>query len=167
MEVSTLDDLAHRVIRSGMKVAAAEGAGFGLGGVFTIVPDLGILSGMTLRTVQKLSLIYGFEFDRRGDRGTVDRRRQRGRGGISRELLEKEVVDRFVPRVIQRIAAQASKEVVEKWSGRVIPLVSSVIGGGLELLFRACLGRARPLALSQAPYGDSGTDGLREADRRF
>ena len=43
-------------------MAAAEGAGFGLGGILTILPDLGILAGITLRTIQKLSLIYGFEF---------------------------------------------------------------------------------------------------------
>src|SRR5204863_1722433 len=48
LEVGELDDLAHRVIRSGMRVAAAEGAGFGLGGLMTIVPDLGILSAVTL-----------------------------------------------------------------------------------------------------------------------
>ena len=29
----------------------------------TIVPDMGILSGVTSRTIQKLSLIYGFEFN--------------------------------------------------------------------------------------------------------
>ena len=65
VELTTLDDLALRVIRSGMKVAAAEGAGFGLGGLATIVPDLGILSAITLRTIQKLSLLYGFEFTTR------------------------------------------------------------------------------------------------------
>src|SRR2546430_17398801 len=61
VEVGQLDALAQRVIHSGMKVAAAEGASFGLGGIITIVPDLGILSGITLRTIQKLSLFYGFE----------------------------------------------------------------------------------------------------------
>jgi len=45
------------------------------------------------------------------------------------------VVNRFVPRVIQRIAAQASGEVVEKWSGRLIPLASSLIGAGLNYYF--------------------------------
>jgi hypothetical protein len=54
---------------------------------------------------------------------------------ISRELLEKEVVNRFVPRVIQRIAVQASGEVVEKWAGRMIPLLSSLIGAGLNYYF--------------------------------
>ena len=54
---------------------------------------------------------------------------------ISRELLEKELINKFVPRVIRRIAAQASTEVVEKWSGRFIPLASSLIGAGLNYYF--------------------------------
>jgi hypothetical protein len=63
---------------------------------------------------------------------------------ISREVLEKEVVNRFVPRVIRAIAAQASKEIVEKWAGRLIPLVSSAIGAGLNYYFvRAWGERAR------------------------
>ena len=68
VDVGILDDLANEVIRSGMKLAAAEGAGFGLGGILTIVPDLSILAGITLRTIQKLSLIYGFEYNTDEDR---------------------------------------------------------------------------------------------------
>jgi hypothetical protein len=37
--------------------------------------------------------------------------------------------------VIQRIAAKASAEVVEKWAGRLIPLASSAIGAGLNYWF--------------------------------
>ncbi len=136
VELGTLDDLAQRVIRSGMKVAAAEGAGFGLGGVITIVPDLGILSAITLRTIQKLSLLYGFEFTTEEETAELWIAAASAAGvDISRELLEKEVVNRFVPRVIQRIAAQASAEVVEKWSGRLIPVASSLIGAGLNYYF--------------------------------
>jgi len=47
---------------------------------------------------------------------------------IGRELIEKELVNKFVPRVIQRIAVSASAEVVEKWAARVIPVISSIIG---------------------------------------
>jgi hypothetical protein len=63
---------------------------------------------------------------------------------ISRELLEKEVVSKFIPRVIQRIATEASAEVVEKWAGRMIPLASAAIGAGLNYWFvRAWGERAR------------------------
>src|SRR6185369_6356623 len=63
VEISQLDNVAGELVRSGMKVAAVQGAGFGLGGMLTVVPDLGILAAITLRTIQKLSLLYGFEFN--------------------------------------------------------------------------------------------------------
>ena len=136
VDVSLLDDLANRVIRSGMKLAAAEGAGFGLGGILTMVPDLSILAGITLRTIQKLSLIYGFEYNTEEETAELWIAAASAAGvDISREVLEKEVVNRFVPKVIQRIAVQASKEAVEKWSGRVIPIASSAIGAGLNYYF--------------------------------
>jgi hypothetical protein len=136
VDVSQLDDLANRVIHGGMKLAAAEGAGFGLGGILTMVPDLGILAGITLRTIQKLSLIYGFEYNTDEETAELWIAAASAAGvDISREVLEKEVVSRFVPKVIQRIAAQASKEAVEKWAGRVIPIASSAIGAGLNYYF--------------------------------
>jgi EcsC protein family len=136
VDVSLLDDLANRVIHGGMKLAAAEGAGFGLGGILTMIPDLSILAGITLRTIQKLSLIYGFEYNTDEETAELWIAAASAAGvDISREVLEKEVVNRFVPKVIQRIAAQASKEAVEKWAGRVIPIASSAIGAGLNYYF--------------------------------
>src|SRR6202451_174306 len=145
VDIGVLDDLANSVIRSGMKLAAAEGAGFGLGGILTMVPDLSILAGITLRTIQKLSLIYGFEYNTDEETAELWIAAASAAGvDVSRELLEKEVVNRFVPKVIQRIAAQASKEAVEKWAGRLIPIASSAIGAGLNYYFvRAWGDRAR------------------------
>jgi hypothetical protein len=145
VEMRTLDDVASRVIHGGMKMAAAEGAGMGLGGIVTLLPDLSILAGITLRTIQKLSLIYGFEFNTDEETAELWLAAASAAGiDVSRELLEKEVVNRFVPRVIQRIAAQASGEVVEKWAGRLIPIASSLIGSGLNYYFvRAWGERAR------------------------
>src|ERR1700726_3033845 len=145
LEIGEVDAVADSIIRAGMKMAAVEGAGFGLGGLITIVPDLGILSAITMRTIQKLSLIYGFQFNTDEEIAELWVAAASAAGvDISRELLEKEVVNRFVPRVIQRIAVKASQEVVEKWTGRLIPLASSVIGAGLNYYFvRAWGERAR------------------------
>jgi len=119
-----------------MKIAAVEGAGLGLGGVLTVLPDLSILAAITLRTIQKLSLIYGFEFNTDEETAELWLATASAAGvDLSREFLEKEVVSRLVPRVIRRIAVQASGEVVEKWSGRLIPIASSFIGGGLNYYF--------------------------------
>jgi hypothetical protein len=136
LEVGEIDAVADDVIRGGMKLAAAEGAGFGMGGLLTIVPDLGLLSAITMRTIQKLSLVYGFQFNTDNEIAELWIAAASAAGvDISRDLVEKEVVNRFVPRVIQRIAARASTEVVEKWAGRMIPLVSSAIGAGLNYWF--------------------------------
>src|ERR1700722_17192486 len=136
LEIGEIDRVADDIIRGGMKLAAVEGAGFGLGGLITIIPDLGILSAITMRTIQKLSLVYGFEFNTDDEIAELWMAAASAAGvDISRDLLEKEVVNKFVPRVIQRIAAQASAEVVEKWAGRVIPLVSSALGAGLNYWF--------------------------------
>ena len=108
----------------------------GLGGLITIVPDLGILSAITMRTIQKLSLLYGFEFNTDDEIAELWVAAASAAGvDISRELLEREVVNKFVPKVIQRIAAKASVEVVEKWVGRVIPLASAAIGASLNYWF--------------------------------
>jgi EcsC protein family len=145
VDINHIEDVADSVIHSGMRVAAVEGAGMGLGGVLTLVPDLSILAGITMRTVQKLSLLYGFEYNTDDEIAELWIAAATAAGvDISRELLEKEVVSRFVPKVIQKIAVQASKEVVEKWAGRIIPLASSLIGAGLNYYFvRAWGERAR------------------------
>ena len=131
-----LDRVAMDTIRASMKFATLEGAGLGLGGMLTIVPDLGILSAITIRMIQKLSLLYGFQFNTESEVADLWIAAASAAGvDISRELLEREVVQRFVPKVIQRIATQASGEVVEKWAGRVIPLLSSAIGAALNYYF--------------------------------
>ena len=145
VELGYLDEVADSVIRSSKKIALIQGAGFGLGGLMTLVPDMGVLSAITMRTIQKLSLVYGFEFNTEEEMAELWIAAASAAGvDISRELLEKEVINRFVPKVIQRIAVQASGEVVEKWAGRLIPVASSVIGAGLNYYFvRTWAERAR------------------------
>src|ERR1700692_2145241 len=53
MPVDELDSIARQTVRGAMKMAGAEGAGFGMGGLATLLPDMGILSVLPLRTIQK------------------------------------------------------------------------------------------------------------------
>jgi EcsC protein family len=134
--VEELDDVAEQIIRASVKIAAVEGAGLGFGGMLTLAPDLGILSAITLRTIQKLSLIYGFQYNTDEEMAELWVAMASAAGvDISRELVERQIVQRFVPQVIQRIAAKASAEVVEKWAGRVIPVLSSALGAVLNYYF--------------------------------
>jgi uncharacterized protein (DUF697 family) len=136
VEPPVLDTIAENIIHSSMKVAAAEGAGFGLGGFITIIPDFSILAGITLRTIQRLSLLYGFEYNTDDEMAELWIAAASAAGvDLGRDLLEKNVVNRLIPRIVQRIAAKASAEFVEKWAGRLIPVVSSLIGGTLNYYF--------------------------------
>ncbi len=136
VEPPVLDTVAEKIIHGAMKMAAAEGAGFGLGGLLTIVPDFSILAGITMRTIQKLSLVYGFEYNTDEEVAELWIATASAAGvDLGRELLEKNVVKRLVPRIIQRIAAKASGEFVEKWAGRLIPVISSLIGATLNYYF--------------------------------
>lgn len=142
LPIDALDDVARQTIRASMKLGAAEGAGFGLGGIFTLIPDLSILSAITMRMIQKLSLTYGFEFNTDEEQAELWIAAATAAGvDISRELLEKQVVKKFVSRVMQKVAAQASSEVAEKWAGRLVPLASSAIGAALNYYFVRGWGR--------------------------
>jgi uncharacterized protein (DUF697 family) len=136
VEPPVLDTIAESIIHSGMKIAAAEGAGFGLGGIITIIPDFSILAGITLRTIQRLSLLYGFEYNTDEEMAELWIAAASAAGvDLGREFLEKNIVNRMVPKIVQKIAAKASAEFVEKWAGRLIPVVSSLIGGTLNYYF--------------------------------
>src|ERR1700686_1732995 len=136
LDISVLDEISEKIIHGGMKVAAAEGAGFGIGGFLSIVPGFSILAGITLRMIQKLSLIYGYEYNTEEEvHGLWIAAASAAGVDIGRDLLEKNVGNRLIPRIIQKIAAKASAEFVEKWAGRIIPVASSLIGAVLNYYF--------------------------------
>lgn len=142
LPAEVLNDLADQTVATSMKLAAMEGLGLGFGGVFTLVPDMGLLAAIALRMVQKLSLIYGFEYATEQETTELWIGMATAAGlDTAKDLLEKQVVARFVPKLIQRIAAKASAEVVEKWAARIVPIVSGVLGGALNYYFIKQWGR--------------------------
>ena len=48
-----LDEIAKALIRDAERLALAEGAGFGLGGMITLLPDASLLTAITLRLIQR------------------------------------------------------------------------------------------------------------------
>jgi membrane protein DedA with SNARE-associated domain len=92
--------------------------------------------------IQKLSLIYGFAYNTEQEEAELWIAAASAAGvDISRDLVEKRVVAKFVPRMIQLIAASASAEMVEKWTARLIPVVSSTLGAGLNYYFMRVWGQ--------------------------
>jgi hypothetical protein len=134
--------IANRIIRSSTKTAALEGMGLGMGGLLTIVPDAGILSAITIRMLQKLSLIHGFEYSTEDEVGELWIAAASAAGlDLGRDFVEKQAIERLVPRIIDRIAVKVGAEVAEKWSARLIPVLSAGFGGTLNYYFVRSWGR--------------------------
>jgi hypothetical protein len=142
LPADVLDRIADQTIRAAAKFAALEGAGLGMGGLLTAIPDIGILSGIAVRMIQKLSLIYGFEYSTEEEVADLWIATASATGvDIGKELLEKQIIERFVPRVIRRIAFEAGAEVAEKWAARTIPILSAAAAGGMNYYFIRQWGR--------------------------
>ena len=140
--VERLDAIANQLIRDAGRLALAEGAGFGLGGMITFLPDASILTVITLRLIQRLSLLYGFETHGRDQRMEMWKAAAAAAGiDYGKDLAEKQILEKLVPRIVGRFAAKLGTEVAEKWAGRLIPLASSAIGGALNFSFVRSWGR--------------------------
>jgi hypothetical protein len=140
--VERLDAVAAVLIRDSQRLALLEGAGFGFGGMITIVPDAGLLTLITLRLIQRLCLLYGFDF--RND----DQKRElwlaaAAATGIDfgKDLAEKQLAEKLAPFIAERLAVRIGAEAAEKWVARLIPLASSAICGALNFGFVRGWGR--------------------------
>lgn len=140
-----LDAIAKILIRDTERLALLEGAGFGLGGMITIIPDAGLLTFLTLRLVQRLCLLYGFEHTAQSERLELWMAAAAAMGvDYGKELAEKQILEKLAPRIAERLAVKLGQETAEKWVGRMIPLASSAIGGALNFTFvRAWGGRVQ------------------------
>ena len=140
--VERLDAIAKQLIHDAERLALAEGAGFGLGGMITFLPDAGILTVITLRLIQRLSLLYGFETHGRDQRIEMWKAAAAAAGiDYGKDLAEKQILEKLVPRIVGRFATKIGAEAAEKWAGRLIPLASSAIGGALNFSFVRSWGR--------------------------
>jgi hypothetical protein len=162
--LARLDAIAKILIQDTERLALLEGAGFGLGGMITIIPDAGLLTILTLRLIQRLCLLYGFEQRGQSERLELWMAAAAATGvDYGKDLAEKQILERLAPRIAERLAVKLGQETAEKWVGRLIPLASSVIGGALNFTFVRAWGRrvqrtlrlrhvaGRPTAGSRAP----------------
>ena len=137
-----LDTIAAALIRDAERLALVEGAGFGLGGMITFLPDASFLTIITLRLIQRLALLYGFE-TRESDQRIEMWKAAAAASGIDygKDLAGKQICEKIAPRVAKQLATKLGAEAAEKWVGRMIPLASSAIGGALNFSFVRGWGR--------------------------
>jgi EcsC family protein len=140
--LETLDAIAARLIRHASQLALAEGVGLGFGGLLTLVPDTSFLVVVTVRLIQRLSLLYGLRVHDPDQRLEMWKAAAAAAGvDLGKDLAEKQIFERVAPRIARALAAKMSAEAAEKWAGRLIPLASSAIGGGLNYAFVRAWGR--------------------------
>lgn len=140
--IERLDAIAAALIRDAERLALAEGAGFGLGGMITFLPDASLLAVITLRLIQRLALLYGFEARGLDQRIEMWKAAAAAAGiDYGKDLAEKQFLERIAPRIAERLAAKLGAEAAEKWVGRLVPLASSAIGGALNFSFVRGWGR--------------------------
>lgn len=140
--IENLDAIAAALIRDAERRAFAGGAGFGLGGMITLLPDASLLTVITLRLVQRLALLYGFE-SQDGDQRLEMWKAAAAAAGMDygKDLAEKQILEKLGPRIARRFAEKIGTEAAEKWAGRLVPLASSAIGGALNFSFVRGWGR--------------------------
>jgi hypothetical protein len=137
-----LDAIAAKLIRNAGKLALAEGVGFGFGGALTLIPDTSFLVVITLRLIQRLSLLYGIQVHDPDQRLEMWKAAAAATGvDYGKDLAEKQILERLAPRIAKALAAKMGAEAAEKWAGRLIPLASSAIGGALNFTFVRAWGR--------------------------
>lgn len=137
-----LDAIAQKLIRDAELLALAEGAGFGLGGMITLLPDASILTAITLRLIQRLCLLYGFETRGHDERLELWLAAATAAGvDYGKDLVEKQMIEKLAPSIARRLALKLGEETAEKWVGRMIPVASSAIGGILNFSFVRTWGR--------------------------
>lgn len=149
-DIHNLDDqmllpVAEKIIGSSARMAALEGMGLGVGGLATMLPDMGILAAITIRMLQKLSLIYGFEYSTPEEvKGLWLAAASAAGLDFTREFVEKRTLEHLVPRIADAMAVKVGAEVAEKWVGRLIPLLSAGAAATLNYYFvRSWGARAR------------------------
>lgn len=154
---------ARHIIKSSARTAALEGAGLGFSGILGTVPDMGILAAITVRMLQKLSLVHGFEYSTGEETAALWFAAGSAAGlDFGREFLEKQAAEKLVPKIIDAVAVKMGAEFAEKWVGRIVPVLSAGVAGTLNYYFVRAWGRRAhrhfierhgqgPLAAPRAP----------------
>lgn len=142
LPVERLDAIAAVLIRDAQRLALLEGAGFGFGGIITLIPDAGLLTLITLRLIQRLCLLYGFDFRNEEQKRELWIAAAAATGiDFGKDLAEKQLVEKLAPFIVERLAVRIGAEAAEKWVARLIPLASSAICGALNFGFVRGWGR--------------------------
>lgn len=61
LSVSKMDSTVANLSKNRKKIATLQGAGTGIGGIFTLTIDIPLLLGLQLKTLQDIAICYGYD----------------------------------------------------------------------------------------------------------
>jgi uncharacterized protein (DUF697 family) len=135
---AALDHVAERTITGSRRLAILEGAGFGFGGALTLLPDVSLLGVITFRLIQKLGLIYGFEYRTEEEQAELWMAVASAAGvDVAKDWIRKQVIERLMT----RIAEKAGTELAEKITTGMVPLLGAGLGAVMNAYFITGWGR--------------------------
>lgn len=68
LPLNRMDEIASGIMQSSSKTATIQGATTGIGGIFTLAIDIPLLLGLSLKTLQEISLCYGYDPKEKSER---------------------------------------------------------------------------------------------------
>lgn len=68
LPIRTMDTAAEAIIQSHKKMATIQGATTGIGGIFTLLIDIPLILGISLKVLQELAIVYGYHPDKKTER---------------------------------------------------------------------------------------------------
>ena len=136
LRLDMVDSLARQTIAASKKLALIEGAGAGIGGLVTVLPDMSLLALIAMRMLQKLSLIYGFDYVTEEEQVELWLAAATAAGvELGRDILRKQILEKVVQRVMEKVATRVSAEASEKLAARAIPIISGASGAVINYYF--------------------------------
>lgn len=66
--LSTMNTLSHKLTENRKRVATVQGATTGVGGIFTLAIDVPALLAISLKTLQEIAIIHGFDPNEKSER---------------------------------------------------------------------------------------------------
>lgn len=61
LSILTMDKAVERITKNRKNIATVQGAGTGIGGIFTLTIDIPFLLGLQLKTLQDIAICYGYD----------------------------------------------------------------------------------------------------------
>lgn len=139
-------DAAAKSARSRFRrIARAEGAALGFGGVMTIAPDVAALVWILTREVLFISAAYGNDPTERVRAAEMlvilevydtveeavaglDRQGERLAVALARQQFDRRMSGRSQRAMSRRVMRYASKRMAKRWGGRLVPGLGALIG---------------------------------------